>query len=108
MSYLLPTSIILMLLIGTATSMYGHDQAISSIFVAYNYNFNIIGRTRPSQCGSSSSSSSYYSSSECGDSYCIERYYVCDGRFDCLNGRDEFNCGEHECYQQACINHLDL
>ena len=63
-----------------------------------------IGRTQPFQCGSSSyasapynayssygRSSSHYS---CDDGYCVGRYYVCDGTLDCLNGRDEINCGE--------------
>ena len=59
-----------------------------------------IGRTKPSpsKCSRLSSSYSTYSSNDwqCSDSdsYCIEQYYVCDGVLDCLNGRDEFNCGE--------------
>ena len=52
------------------------------------------GRTTPFYC------SRYYSSTlsptewKCGDGFCIERYAVCDGEFDCLDGTDEFNCGE--------------
>ena len=30
----------------------------------------------------------------CGDGYYVQRDRVCDGSFDCLNGKDEFNCGE--------------
>ena len=66
-----------------------------------------IGRTKPSKCSRLSSSSYYYSTYssndwQCGDSYCIEQYYVCDGVLDCLNGRDEFNCGEW--YNNIVIN----
>ena len=48
------------------------------------------GRTTPFRCSRYSSSPKW----ECGDGFCIERYFVCDGEFDCLNGTDEFNCGE--------------
>ena len=53
----------------------------------------IIGRTRAFNCSRYSTASSP-SKWECGDGYCIEQYSVCDGEFDCLNGTDEFNCGE--------------
>ena len=38
---------------------------------------------------------------QCGDGYCIDRYHVCDGSFDCLNGRDEFDCGKY--YKVSCM-----
>ena len=49
----------------------------------------IIGRTRAFNCSRYSTASS--PKWECGDGY---GYSVCDGEFDCLNGTDEFNCGE--------------
>jgi hypothetical protein len=93
----LPTVTILMLLLigtGTSTSCHNIMDLINKLYI-------IIGRTRPYKCRSSSSSD-YYSTPDpnsndwqCGDNYCIERYYVCDGVLDCFNGRDELNyCGE--------------
>ena len=63
--------------------------------LVHNNNIIIIGRARPWKCSRSSSYSTSSSTDwQCGDNYCIDQYYVCDGILDCLDGRDEFDCGE--------------
>ena len=62
----------------------------AAVIPGINFYNNIIGRTRPFNCNNYSSGLEW----ECDDGYCIERYSVCDGEYDCLDGTDEFDCGE--------------
>uniref|UniRef100_A0A0B7ATX1 Basement membrane-specific heparan sulfate proteoglycan core protein n=1 Tax=Arion vulgaris TaxID=1028688 RepID=A0A0B7ATX1_9EUPU len=39
----------------------------------------------------------------CGDSYCIEKVFVCDGQDDCKNALDEQNCDSVPALEEPCI-----
>ena len=48
---------------------------------------------------------------KCQNSYCIPYQYICDGKWDCWYGQDEFQCDQYTCtgmfkcrYSFACIH----
>jgi hypothetical protein len=44
---------------------------------------------------------------DCGNGFCVDEAYVCDGVDDCGNGADEIGCGcytdEYECDDGSCV-----